>query len=87
MYATQKTRKSARVEYGKTQITAWSAAMWTAAAFQNAQTMRVTQKTSNGATTVYGKEMITAAIAETGIYHAELHAAAISAIQHQTRDA
>ena len=67
MFATLKTKRSAKIIFGKMPITACNAAMLTAAAFLNAQTTLVTQKTKNGATTEHGSKMIIVRNAETGI--------------------
>ena len=67
----QKTRKSAKIIFGKMPITACNAAIQTAAAFLNAQTTLAIQKTKNGATMEHGHRLIIAQYAETGIYHAE----------------
>ena len=56
---------------GKMPITVCNAAMWTAAAFLNAQATLAIQKTRNGATTAHGTRMIIVCSAETEIYYAE----------------
>src|SRR3989338_4664828 len=87
MFATLKTKRPAKIMFGKMPITACNAAIRTAAAFPNAQTMLVTRKTKNGATMEPGNPRIIAQYAETGIYHAEQAAAVIFATQPQTNGA
>ena len=71
MFATLKTKRPAKIIFGKMPITACNAAVLTAAAFLNAQTMPATRKTKNGAATEHGNPLIIAQYAETGTYHAE----------------
>ncbi|MEK6837396.1 MAG: hypothetical protein AABX69_01985 [Nanoarchaeota archaeon] len=87
MLATLKTKRYAKIIFGKMPITACNAAMSTAAAFPNAQTMHVTQKTKNGATTAYGCLQIIAVAAGAETFHAEPAVAATFATQHQTNGA
>ena len=60
MFATLKTKRYAKIIFGKMPITACNAAMLTATAFLNAQTTLVIQKTKNGATMEPGNRWIIA---------------------------